>query len=605
MGNFNKFIDSDKQGESLWGSKSPESEAIAGQDLIAPILIGPIVFDDRHNEKETPQREPKLIEPIVFDAEPSEDMPPKAEIVERVEKAPVSGDVGDSPQIVPCALEPEPSQPLVPGKAVGNLFSGYNTFNISVDRSLSVTAHTTEERGSDNFSGFQRKKAITPDSGVLVTSEKPRPYDAAQKVKKIYILRVVGNCLYIFTGKYYQYLPMSKALRLIYSTCEKEVALVGNDSIVRGAYSLLLMDPELCIPQKKPETRYMVFENGVLRLSDGVLFSHTPDLFITTMIKANYDPNNVECPKFDTFLHDLTGGNPELIERFLQMSGYCFTSDTGAKAFFDLEGPSGAGKSTVLEIIQLFFDPEDVTSIELAEMRNLFAASELIGKALCVSPDLADKPLDPFVVGLIKRMTGGDLMTTDRKHQSRAKFYNTAKLIIVRNGNLRVERHDDAFLERIVTMPCHHVVPVEARQKDFVNQLAGEADAIASKAIQAYLRLRANHYRFAGDYYINKMDDAPYNSNVAPVSVESSIRDFMVKNYAQCPEGQEGVVFIEDAYEKFDKLHPGLPVNTFSQHFVELAKTIFQGIKGRKRKPGCKNPQSCVFGMIGREYYDE
>lgn len=545
-------------------------------------LINPILFDQKDVEEGI-----KLIDPIVFgqagnDLEVEDSLPEK-----------------EPPSVSTPANTVPPSSTLsgviVPGDAVGNS-GGYNIFNYIDNKSLSIVPAKAEDPPAILVASFEKKQPASADPGIVMNCEKPRPYDVAQKIKRTYMLRVVGDCLYGFTGKYYQYLPMDKALQLIYSTCEKEVALVGNDSIVRGAYTLLLIDPELCISPRKPETEYAVFENGILRLSDGVLLEHTSELFITVSVKANYTPKNTNCPLFDKFLHDLTDGNPQLTELFLQMFGYCLVPDPGAKALFDLYGPSGTGKSTVLELIQLFFDLEDITSIELAELRNQFAASELIGKALCISPDLADKSLDPYVVGLIKRMTGGDLMTADRKHQTRAKFYNTAKLIVVRNGMLRIDKQDEAFLTRIVSLPCRHVIPVEARQKDFAKQLAGEVDAIASKAIQAYLRLRANHYKFAGEYQVSGVivSNQMSTNETSLISTENCIKEFLVKNYEQ---HAEGVVFTEDVYREFVGLHPGLDYNAFSRCYGKLIETVFAVKKDRKRRQGCTNPQSCVLGI--------
>lgn len=607
-------------------------------------LIDPIVFDKAQEdetklidpivsyEEEKPQKAEKKLKSIVSDEESQspkvkdswwneeqdlmdsfvednffdENSPPEREISQPIEgnlitpreRATVGRAMDKSSEVISCVLEQEYQKaPVQPG----NVFKGPNMFNFS---SLSIVQPSTEERQSDSSQGSRRDQPPSQGPGIVLNRERPTQYDLAEKMKRKFILRTQRNCLYKFTGKYYQYLSPEKAYELIYETCEPEIAQVGNEHIIKSTYSLLLMDGKLSIPQQKPETGYAVFENGVLRLADGVLFKHTPDLFLTAKIRANYNPNNVYCPIFDGFLHSFSCEDELLMERILQMIGYCLVSDTSGKVFFVLQGPSGTGKSTLQDLFRLLFDLENITSLDFVDLqRDQHSSSDLVGKAICLFPDLADKPLDAVAVGTIKKLTGGDLMTANPKYLSRIKFYNTAKLIAAANGRILIQSPDDAFQKRIIAIPCRYQVPDDVQQKNLCEHFVDELDGIASKAVLAYLRLRANNYRFAGNYAVNEGIVSNWaGQESVGILVEEQVEQFLLKNYCSNPDE---IVYIADAYKEFQKIQQNLTLNSFSQCFCKAAELQFGSKKERKRKPGAQNPQSCLRGICHREKENE
>ena len=578
-GNFIDPILYDSPSDKPSQQDTEGSPPMGNEKLINPIAIEPISYE--------------LVDPIVYDAPSADESPSQSEsdqLDEEThdtcpeEKCNFQEVRSASPDFVqPPAMQDEALKGSILGDSPSAIMQSFITL---------IKSEVFREETS-------KSEPVPPVQGpaTIMSDEKPRPYDLAEKVKKIYTLRVFCNELYIFTGKYYQHLPSDDAYTLIRSACEAEVAAIGNERIVMSAYSLLLMDAELKVNQKRPETEYTVFENGLLRLVDGVFLKHDPAFFITTEVRAKYIPDKIHCPKFDAFLHELCCGDLKLEQRVLQMIGYCLVSDTGARVFFVLQGPSGSGKSTILDLITLFFGAENITSMDFTDMmHDPHCTSDLIGRPLCTFPDLADRTLDPDVVSDLKKLTGGDLMTANPKHKKRVRFYNSAKLVAATNGKILLQRPDDALHRRIVAIPCHHPIPHDAMQAYFVKQLADEMDSIASKAVLAYFQLRENHYQFAGDYRINEPweNGDSQKDEVEVIATEDCIKKYLVENYQPDSKGR---VFIEDAYKEFTGVYSEMLLQKFSHLFVEEAEKIFNSKKDRKRREGASNAQACVLGI--------
>ena len=125
-----------------------------------------------------------------------------------------------------------------------------------------------------------------------------------------------------------------------------------------------------------------------------------------------------------------------------------------------------------------------------------------------------------------------------------------------------------------------------------------EKDAIATKAIQYYFRLRQNHYIFAGDYELNSGD---FLNNECENNNETKI-NYFIENYFEPDRNSE--LFISDIYTLFLELcDSDIKLNSFSQIFFNKAKALFNCNKSRKRKNTNSNPTSLITGIALKEEY--
>jgi phage/plasmid-associated DNA primase len=73
--------------------------------------------------------------------------------------------------------------------------------------------------------------------------------------------------------------------------------------------------------------------NGEFNLETRTLVPHSPDFLATKGSKVKYDPS-AECPGFERYLHQVMGGNENLIAYLRRCAGYTLTVSTGEAAMF-------------------------------------------------------------------------------------------------------------------------------------------------------------------------------------------------------------------------------------------------------------------------------
>ncbi len=256
--------------------------------------------------------------------------------------------------------------------------------------------------------------------------------------------------------------------------------------------------------------RFVTFENGTLDLKTGQLHPHSPQYFTTYCLKCQYNPSfaNLSTPYFDTFLHQMSGGDRLLEARVLEFIGYCLVPDLDGRVIFLLQGYSGAGKSLISNFLRSLYPDEVVSSLNVHELGDKFAVSELSRKVICLSPDLPAGVLDDKSVSALKKLSGHDKVSSDVKFQSRVEFECEATFVLATNHMLCTKRRDEALIDRIVVIPFAFPVAKEARMPSLIDNLKEETDRIANRALQAYFCLRSKHYIFSGNYEINAVTEA-------------------------------------------------------------------------------------------------
>lgn len=199
--------------------------------------------------------------------------------------------------------------------------------------------------------------------------------------------------------------------------------------------------------------------NGTLDLRTGELRPHSPDDLLTRLAPVHYDPA-ARSPRWEYFLNSTI---PDPDERaFLQrMAGYFLTGTVPEEKFFVLQGDGGSGKSTFTEsLTAVMGDYATSADVELflksqrprtaAEANPAMAA--LVGRRLVVSQEPPKGRM--WDEGLIKRLTGGDTVTTRQLHGRMFEFKPTFSLLVL--ANLRTSADGNAgggLSRRLVEIP--------------------------------------------------------------------------------------------------------------------------------------------------------
>lgn len=143
--------------------------------------------------------------------------------------------------------------------------------------------------------------------------------------------------------------------------------------------------------------------------------------------------------------------------------------------FFVFPGSSGDnGKSTFIVLICGLLI--GTASIDMS-MKNLlgsrFAVSELQGKRINVSSDESALNLDSSQLAVLKRISGHDIISADKKSMSQVSFLCTCKIIIASNHNIGMaySSRDDAIMRRICTLPFDVKIPRIKQNPNIVSMI--------------------------------------------------------------------------------------------------------------------------------------
>lgn len=352
---------------------------------------------------------------------------------------------------------------------------------------------------------FQEKKEEPHIHSQEPRTAAPKAYDIAIELMAAQPLRMVDNALYAFDGQVYRFVNAPTMNRLIMQRCRSYVHAVGDASIIRKTYEIIQAEPSICMPPING-VPLVALDDGLLDLTTLTLGPFSPTPFVTVKLCGSYTKGQAAmCPTFDTFLSDITGGDPVLTERIWQVIGYSIVPDTNGKCFILLQGVPDSGKSLLGDIIASLVDSELVTSLDLNALGERFGPAELVGKQLCLALDLPSGPLDVRSTSILKQATGGDFMTADVKYQPRIRFKCLATFILATNHPLLTRDRDPAFLQRAVTTPFRYAISKGEQDHTLKARILNERDAIIYRAIQAYARLRLTNYQFAGDFMPNEI----------------------------------------------------------------------------------------------------
>ena len=324
------------------------------------------------------------------------------------------------------------------------------------------------------------------------------------RFKKHVAIICYDNCLYYYTGRYYKYLDSNQLLTLYREFVDYDL---NNESSLyshRDLYEFCMTDPQ--IRQSEPENQsiYAPLNNGIYDLMEKKLKPHDPRQLTFTYIKANYD-GSAKCPVFDSFLKQITHGNPQLEERFWMAIGYLLIYPAQGKLFIVMGYARDSGKSVLGNFIQRLYPRESVSNLRLQEMKGTFALMPLLSSVINFELDMPNAKLNAEVISRLKQITGGDSITVQRKYLSAATLTRRVKFVMASNHPLCIEGEDEALQKRMVFLPFNESIPDDQQDPYLEDKIWDERDAIVTKALHYARKLVKLNYKFPE---IPQVDDA-------------------------------------------------------------------------------------------------
>lgn len=221
--------------------------------------------------------------------------------------------------------------------------------------------------------------------------------------------------------------------------------------------------------------------SGVLDLRTGVLKKHDPDLYLSKICNAEYS-EKLDTPVWDGFLQQIFGGDEEMIRFIQRAAGYSMTGVTDEQCMFICIGDGRNGKSTMLNILADILgdyacnmQPESLAiksggsavNSDIARLRGVRFATT-------VEPDEGMR----LAEGLVKQLTGGDVVTARRLYGNEFEFHPQCKIWMAANHKPIIRGTDLGIWRRIYLIPFTIQIPDSKVDKTLKYKLRDEMPGI-------------------------------------------------------------------------------------------------------------------------------
>lgn len=312
-------------------------------------------------------------------------------------------------------------------------------------------------------------------------------YEMAHALEEFCDLKVVDGEVYYYENTYYMHLTKDQIIELYKLRVDPKLHGAVNLRNYRDLYDYIKMEQILKYEMPKNEKLYCPFENGILFVKKGRFEDHDPEFVTFTCLNAKYNedvesPEEADCPVFDKFMKEISGGRKDIEERLWMALGYLLVEPARGKFFFIMGYARDSGKSIWGNFVQKLFPEEAISNLSLRELGGKFETESLLDARINISLDLPRERLDVSAVSKLKRITGGDGVEIQRKNQRSKKLHRRIKFLFASNFPLEIEGEDEAFFKRVVYLPFTHSIPDDEQDPNLEKKIWKERNEIVTKA---------------------------------------------------------------------------------------------------------------------------
>lgn len=232
-------------------------------------------------------------------------------------------------------------------------------------------------------------------------------------------------------------------------------------------------------------------KNGIIDLHTGELRKHDINKFMTKMLNIEL-PENADPPSlWLNFLSDIFNGDRELIRYIQKAVGYSLSGSTSEQCAFFLYGTGRNGKSTFLEIIRYILGDyaANIQPETIMVKSSQSSASSDIARLKGVRFVTSVEPNEGMRIneGLLKQLTGGDVVTARKLYGDEFEFQPEFKLWMATNHKPIIRGTDTGIWRRIHIVPFTVSIPVEKVDRQLKYKLKKELPAILAWAVEGCL----------------------------------------------------------------------------------------------------------------------
>jgi len=229
------------------------------------------------------------------------------------------------------------------------------------------------------------------------------------------------------------------------SLCKREIS--------RGVQSPFWLDP---VGDWEADD-LLTFRNGILNVRNFIerrgehFIPPTAKLFYEHQAQFDFDPCAPHPAEWQRFLDSLERGDMWRAS-LQQIMGYCLWLGYDLQKFFVLVGPPRSGKGTIATVLENLVGGEAAVCAPGLEDFTRFGLEQAIGKRLAIVPEIDLPRKHREIIARLKAITGGDLVTVDRKHIPNLSVRLKMKILMQTNHFVALPDNSGALHARMLPL---------------------------------------------------------------------------------------------------------------------------------------------------------
>ena len=244
-------------------------------------------------------------------------------------------------------------------------------------------------------------------------------------------------------------------------------------------------------------TGFIHCTNGMLDVRSGELHPFSPDFKSRNASPFAWN-EDATCP---FFLSELLASAlpPEDVEIVQLYSGMALMGRNLAQRILMLTGTAGGGKSTLCTVLEGLIGVANCSQARTKHLADRFELDRFIGKTLLTGKDVPGDFLMTEGAHVLKALSGGDRLETERKKVSAShQIVGDFSIIITCNTRLRVRLDGDteAWRRRLVQVDYDRPKPPVKIPNLAEKLLAEEGSGILKWAVEGAKKLLGRDYNF-------------------------------------------------------------------------------------------------------------
>ena len=219
------------------------------------------------------------------------------------------------------------------------------------------------------------------------------------------------------------------------------------------------------------------------------------------------------------------------------------------------------------------------------------------GKLINMAMDLPKGKLDAMTVALLKQITGGDLITVEKKYENMRSIRSKMRFLFASNYPVVIPKVDDdtAFWERMIIIPFEHSVPKPELDHELLEKLLQEKNSIVTRCLCAVHKVVTRNFSFS---HCAVADNMKKRWRYQLEDISGTIEQYVSKKLTVTGNVSDKV-YLQDIYLNYRKYctQQGLMAVTY-EYFSNWLKMTFQNCEFRRIRCASKdNPRIGVIGM--------